>query len=78
MLVNLNINPQKSFRFVKVFTNVVANKTDIKLKSGLEKTKESSKENRLTPKEIRNAAVKSDIRIHANRTPLDRFIDIMV
>ena len=78
MLSGININPQKSFRFIKVFTNVVSRNTDIKLESPLKETQKDLKRTTPTPKEIRNASAKSNIRIQKNITPQDRFIDIMV
>ena len=78
MSINLNINPQKSFQFVKVFTSIVSSKTDIKIDSKLSQIKKFSKESIPTPKEIKNVAIKSKIKIQNNLTPQDRFIDIMV
>ncbi len=78
MSVSLNINPQKSFRFVKVFTSIVSSKTNTKIDSKLSQMKKFSKESIPTPKEIKNVAIKSKIQIQKNITPQDRFIDIMV
>ena len=78
MLIDLKINPQKSFRFVKLYTNLVSKKTEIREKSQLKRVKASAKKMKPNPKEIRNATMKSNIKIQGYMTPHDRFIDIMV
>jgi len=78
MLTDLKINPQKSFRFVRLYTNLVSMKTEIREKSQLKRVKASAKKMVINPKEIRNATMRSNIEIQGYMTPHDRFIDIMV
>ena len=78
MPIDVKLNPQKSFQFVRAITNIVANETKIKSQPQLERTREAAKKAMPSPKEIRNAAAKSNIKLQSVFTPQDRFIDLMI
>jgi hypothetical protein len=78
MDIDLKINPQKSFQFVRLLTNIVVRETDINMEPQLKRIKESSKLMMPSPKELRNAAMRTNIEIQSNTTAHDRFIDIMI
>ena len=78
MDIDLKINPQKSFQFVRLLTNIVVRETDINMEPQLKRIKESSKLMMPSPKELRNAAMRTNIEIQSNTTAHDRFIDIII
>jgi hypothetical protein len=78
MNIDLKTNPQKSFQFVRLLTNIVVRETDINMEPQLKRIKESSKLMMPSPKELRNAAMRTNIEIQSNTTAHDRFIDIMI
>ena len=78
MLIDLKINPKKSFQFVRLITNIVSKETRRKIEPQLKRIKKSAKMTMPSPKEIRNASMKSNIKIQSKMTPQDRFIDIIV
>ena len=78
MSIDLKFNPEKSFRFVRLFTNMVSLKAEIRAKSQLKRVKETARSTMPSPKEIRNATMRTNIKIQGYMTPHDRFIDIMV
>ena len=78
MEIDPNVNPQKSFQFVKLITNVVTDKTQVKADSQIESSKEFVKDIKPSPKEISISAKKSTLNTQKRISPHMRFIDIVV
>ncbi|MCK4966117.1 hypothetical protein KAS50_03745 [bacterium] len=72
MEIDPNVNPQKSFQFVKLITNVVADKTQT------ESPKEFAKDIKASPKELSISAQKLTLNTQKRISPHERFINIVI
>lgn len=78
MEIDPNVNPRKSFQFVKLITNVVSDKTQNKIKSQTESAKEFAKDIKPSPKELSISAQKFTLNTQKRISPHERFINIVI
>ena len=78
MEIDPNVNPRKSFQFVKLITNVVSDKTQTKVESQTESSKEFVKDIKPSPKELSISARKLTLKTQKRISPHERFINIVI
>ena len=78
MEIDPNVNPLKSFQFVRLITTIVAGKTKNKVESQTESSKKFVKDIKPSPKEISITAQNFSLKTQKRISPHERFINIVI
>ena len=78
MSMGMNVNPAKSFGFVRVVTNVVMRDTDLKARTKNGAPVPTARNADVSPQDIGNASTKKSVKTQAAFTPHDRLIDLVI